>query len=141
MNHAKLLLIVSSLFGLWGVLMGAHMAGGGSYALSAIHAHVLVLGWLTLFAWSLFHKIYQPNQKRLAAFQAWTGIAGAILLTSGMWLYNTNPFDLPRGVTLGFYIGGGMTVVISFLLFVVLACLTDSKKRCVEEGAMVPSSF
>ncbi len=68
MNHAKLLLIVSSLFGLWGVLMGAHMAGGGSYALSAIHAHVLVLGWLTLFAWSLFHKIYQPKQKKTRRF-------------------------------------------------------------------------
>lgn len=129
MNYAKLLLIVSSLFGLWGVLMGAHMAGGGSYALSAIHAHVLVLGWLTLFAWSVFHKIYEPKQKILAGIQAWTGVIGALLLTSGMWLHNNEPIDLPFGVTLGFYIGGGITVVISFLVFVILAFLQESKKE------------
>ncbi len=129
MNHSKLLLIVSSLFGLWGVMMGAHMAGGGSYALSAIHAHVLVLGWLTLFAWSVFHKLYKPKQRLLASLQTWTGIIGAILLTVGMWLYTNEPFALPPALQLGLYIGGGMTVVVSFILFAVLAFLSSSKEE------------
>ena len=50
----KLLLVFAGIYGLLGTIMGAHMAGAGSYALRPIHAHVLVVGWLSLFSWSVF---------------------------------------------------------------------------------------
>ncbi|GAK00535.1 hypothetical protein [Geomicrobium sp. JCM 19055] len=63
MSYWKVLLIASALFGLYGAGMGAHMAGAGSLSLRPIHAHVLVLGWLSLFAWSVFLQSVSPETK------------------------------------------------------------------------------
>ncbi|KMK78102.1 hypothetical protein [Alkalihalobacillus pseudalcaliphilus] len=128
MNHAKILLIFSAIFGIIGVGLGAHMSGAGSYAFRPIHAHVSLVGWLTLFAWSMYYKVYQPKRKTLSNWQTITGVVGAIGLTMGMWFYNMNPFGLPDGVTLAFYIAGGMALVVAFLLFLLLVILEDGKK-------------
>ena len=61
------------------------MAGAGSYAFRPIHAHILLVGWLSLFAWGVFYRIYKVRAKKLIAIIGWTGIIGAVGLTSGMW--------------------------------------------------------
>lgn len=67
-NPVKLLLVFSGVFGLIGSVMGAHMAGSGSYALRPIHAHILVVGWLSLFSWSIFYKVFEVKYNALSKF-------------------------------------------------------------------------
>ena len=86
------LIRISAIFGLIGTVLGSHMAGAGSYAFRPIHAHILLVGWLSLFAWGVFYRIYKVRAKKLIAVQGWTGIIGAIGLTSGMWLQFMKPF-------------------------------------------------
>ncbi|ADU29552.1 hypothetical protein [Evansella cellulosilytica] len=127
MNYTKLLLVTSAIFGVIGVGIGAHMAGSMSYAFRPIHAHMLVLGWLTLFGWAIYYKVFQPKSKRLMAWHAWSAIIGAIGLIVGMWFYVLNPLSLPSTFNLIFYIVGGMSVVLSFILFLIMAILQDTK--------------
>ncbi|WP_413377501.1 hypothetical protein [Alkalihalobacillus sp. 1P02AB] len=129
MNHAKILLVLSAIFGIIGVFLGAHMSGAGSYAFRPIHAHVSLVGWLTLFSWSIYYKVYQPKRKNLANWQTIMAIIGSIGLTSGMWLYTLNPFNLPQGFTLGFYIGGGIALVFAFILFLLLVIFDGGEKE------------
>nr|WP_232353877.1 hypothetical protein [[Bacillus] enclensis] len=121
---------MSAVYALIGAFMGSHMAGAGSYAFKPIHAHILVVGWLSLFAFSSYYRSYEvPKTSKLAAFHVWTAIIGTFGLTSGMWLYNLNPFNLPGTFTMVFYIVGGTTLLVSFFLFMLMTFkYAESKK-------------
>ncbi|HZG69894.1 MAG TPA: hypothetical protein VEY51_00015 [Chondromyces sp.] len=129
MPYHVLLLRFAAIFGFIGAMLGSHMAGAGSYAFRPIHAHLLVVGWLSLFAFSAYYRMYEvPKGSKLAAAHVWSAIIGTIGLTSGMWLYNTKPFELPETFTMVFYIAGGSILLLSFLLFVFVTFrYSDSK--------------
>ncbi|HEX6593146.1 MAG TPA: hypothetical protein VF095_00975 [Bacillota bacterium] len=119
-TYSKVLLRFSALFALVGAVLGSHMAGSGSYAFKSVHAHILVVGWLTLFAWSVYYKLFRPTNKTVAKLHVWTAIIGSIGLTVGMWLYYVRPFDLGDAITTIFFIVGGSILLISFILFLLL---------------------
>jgi hypothetical protein len=121
------LIRVSAIFGLIGTVLGSHMAGAGSYAFRPIHAHILLVGWLSLFAWGVFYRIYKVRAKKLVTLHGWTGIIGAIGLTTGMWLQFMKPFNVNETLSLIFYIVGGTVLLVSFALFVIITFLTEKK--------------
>ncbi len=114
------LIRVSAIFGLIGTVMGSHMAGAGSYAFRPVHAHILLVGWLSMFAWGIFYKNYKVNANKLLSTQGWTGIIGAIGLTAGMWLDFLEPFGENKLLSLPLYIGGGTILLLSFVLFAII---------------------
>ncbi|WP_102261410.1 hypothetical protein [Mesobacillus jeotgali] len=119
MKFDVVLLRLSAIYAFVGAFMGSHMAGAGDYAIRPVHAHILVVGWLSLFAFSSYYRSYAvPKTSKLASFHVWTAILGSFGLTLGMWLYNVKPFPLPETFTMVFYIVGGSTLLLSFLLFV-----------------------
>ncbi|KAA0566852.1 hypothetical protein F0342_02040 [Bacillus sp. CH30_1T] len=125
-----LLLRMSAIYGFIGAFLGSHMAGAGSYAFKPIHAHILVVGWLSLFAYSSYYRSYQvPKSSKLAFAHVWTAIIGSIGLTVGMWMYNLNPFNLPGSFTMLFYIVGGSTLLLSFFLFVFMTFKYSESKK------------
>ena len=123
------LIRISALFGLLGTVLGSHMAGAGSYAFRPIHAHILLVGWLSMFAWGVFYRIYKVRVTKLIAVHGWTAIIGAIGLTSGMWLQFMQPFDVNPTVSLILYIVGGTILLISFALFVAVTFLTEKERK------------
>lgn len=126
-NPVKILLVAAGLFGLIGSVMGAHMAGSGSYALRPIHAHILVVGWLSLFSWAVFYKAFNVRYNGLAKFHVWTAIIGTTGLVLGMFVNNVASLGLPDVFTLILYIGGGVTLLISFITFFVQTLLYQDK--------------
>ncbi len=123
------LIRIAALFGLIGTVLGSHMAGSGSYAFRPIHAHILLVGWLSMFAWGVFYKIYKVRAKKLIAFHGWSAIIGSIGLTTGMWLQFIKPFNINDTFALVFYIVGGTILLISFALFVVITFLTEKVEK------------
>ena len=121
------LIRVAAIFGLIGTVLGSHMAGAGSPAFRPIHAHILLVGWLSLFAWGVFYKIYKVRAKKLIALHGWTGIIGAVGLTTGMWLQFMKPFNVNETLALIFYIVGGTVLLVSFALFAVITFMTEKK--------------
>ncbi|WP_240374991.1 hypothetical protein [Bacillus piscicola] len=119
-NYSKVLLRFSAIFALIGAFVGSHMAGAGSYAFRPVHAHILVVGWLSLFAWAMYYKVFYREKSVLATLQVWTAIIGSIGLTAGMWLQNLQPFGLPELFNLLFYIIGGSVLLLSFVFFLIL---------------------
>lgn len=126
-NYSKILLRVSALFALVGAFIGSHMAGAGGPEFKSVHAHILVVGWLTLFAWALFYKVFYTIRGKLAVFHVYSAIIGAIGLTLGMWLYYVNPIDMGKVVTTVFFIVGGSIMLISFILFTIIAFMANEK--------------
>lgn len=118
----------SALFSVIGAFLGSHMAGAGSYAFRPIHAHILVVGWLTLFAWGVYYEIFTITSKKLAIAHTWTAIIGTTGLVLGMWVYFLKPFNFPEGVSLVLYIVGGTTLLISFILFFITTFFISKKE-------------
>jgi hypothetical protein len=118
MKYSSLLLRLSAIFGLIGAAMGGHMAGSYDYAYKPVHAHVLVVGWLSIFSWAVYYRVFQPTSKVLSALHVYSAIIGVVGLTAGMALNILQV--LPRAVNLIVYIGGGATLLLSFSLFCLL---------------------
>lgn len=123
------LIRIAAIFGLIGTVLGSHMAGAGSYAFKAVHAHILLVGWLSLFSWGVFYRIYKVRAKKLLTIQGWTGIIGAIGLSAGMWLQFLKPFNVNEVFSLILYIVGGTVLLISFALFAVITFLTEKEGK------------
>ena len=123
------LIRIAALFGLVGTVLGSHMAGSGSYAFRPIHAHILLVGWLSVFSWGVFYKIYKVRATKLIALHGWSAIIGSIGLTTGMWLQFIKPFNINETFALVFYIVGGTILLASFALFVVITFLTEKTSK------------
>lgn len=119
------LIRLASILGVIGVVLGAHMAGAGSYAFLPAHAHILVVGWLSLFAWGIFYKLFKLRNEKLINVQGWSAVVGAIGLTLGFVLNNLTPFGELKAFYLSVYIGGGVVLLISFILFMLLTFRTQ----------------
>ena len=121
MNKARFLIQVSAIYALIGAFIGGHMAGAGSYMFKSTHAHILVVGWLSLFAFGIFYAIFKiPRNSKLAVIHVWSAFIGAFGLTTGMWLYYFQPAWAPELFTLLYFIIGGSVLTISFFVFLVM---------------------
>ena len=117
----------AAIFGLVGTFIGSHMAGQMDYALKPIHAHILLVGWLSVFAWGIFYKVYTIKYKKLVAIHSILGMGGALGLTVGMWMYNLNPFQLNESFVTVFFIVGGTLLLLAFLLFMVITFMVERR--------------
>jgi len=119
----------SAIFGIIGTFLGSHMSGNMDYSLRPIHAHILLVGWLSVFAWGIFYKVYSIKYKRLVPIHSILGMLGALGLTVGMWMYNINPFNLNETFVMVFFIVGGSLLLVAFLLFVPITFLIDKQQN------------
>lgn len=117
----------AALFGILGTYVGSKMSGEIDYSLRPIHAHILLVGWLSVFAWGIFYRAYKVKYKKLVAVHGWMAILGAFGLTFGMWMYNLNPFQLNETLVMILFIVGGSVLLLAFLLFVFITFFTEKE--------------
>lgn len=121
------LIRLAAVFGVIGTVIGSSMSGSMDYGLRPIHAHILLAGWLSVFAWGIFYKVYRVRSSLLVNIHGWTAVLGSIGLTSGMWFYNLNPFNFNDAFVLVYFIIGGTLLLISFILFLVVTFFIEDK--------------
>lgn len=124
---SKRLIRFAAIMGLIGAVLGSHMAGAGSLAFRPVHAHILVVGWLSVFAWGIYYKAYRVKAEKLMAAQGWTGMIGSAGLSLGLWLQYLQPFGDVKALILPIYIGGGVILLISFFLFMLITFTTEKE--------------
>ena len=119
----------AAIFGLIGTFLGSKMSGDLDYSMRPIHAHVLLVGWLSVFAWGIFYSIYTVKYKVLVTVQSILAMTGAFGLSFGMWMYNQNPFNLNETFVMIFFIVGGSLLLLAFALFVVVTFFIENKEK------------
>ncbi|HWL23451.1 MAG TPA: hypothetical protein VNR38_06840 [Ureibacillus sp.] len=115
----------AAIFGIIGTFIGSKMSGNMDYSLRPIHAHILLVGWLSVFAWGIFYKVYRVKYKKLVTTHGILAMTGAFGLTFGMWMYNLNPFNLNETFVMVFFIIGGSLLLLAFLLFVIITFFVE----------------
>jgi hypothetical protein len=80
--QAAVVLVVAGM--IWGIVMAA----SGDH--SAMHAHLNLLGWVSLFLFGIFYHLHPAlDRSRTAMVQVWIWIAATVILTIGVGLVHT----------------------------------------------------
>ncbi len=116
-KYSKWLMRISAVYALIGAMLGSDIAGRKDYAMVPGHAHILVVGWLTLFAYGIFYYLFREiGMKKTAVLQAWTSIIGGGLMPISMLIY----YKSENTLTMIVFISSASILLLAIILFVVL---------------------
>lgn len=72
------------IFGLIGMVLGIFMGATHDFALAPVHAHVNLIGWVSMFLAGLFYTARPRTDGRLARWHFGIAVLGLILLAPGI---------------------------------------------------------
>jgi cbb3-type cytochrome oxidase subunit 1 len=94
---------------IWGIVMGVTE----DHSNASAHAHLNLLGWVSLFLFGTYYHLHPAiDRDRLASMQVWIWVVATISLVAGIALVNS-------GRTVGYPLNivGSLTLVADMLLF------------------------
>jgi peptidoglycan/LPS O-acetylase OafA/YrhL len=96
-----------------GMIWGIVMAISRDHSAMPAHAHLNLLGWVSLFLFGIFYHLHPAiDRSKAALVQVTAWIIGTIVLTIGVGLIHTG-----HDAGEPFAIGGSLTVFAAMLLF------------------------
>ena len=122
----KSLFRVSVSLGLFGMGLGIVMGILQDFTLMPAHAHLNLLGFVTMFLSALYYRaVPQAAASRLAPVQAIVSVVGAIVFPAGIACVLLGGHDRFEPVV----VGGALTVLLGMALFAVIVFRTAGAER------------
>ena len=82
--RAAVVMVVGGM--LWGIAMGI----SEDHSTMPAHAHLTLLGWVSLFLFGVYYHLHPAvDRRRLATLQVWVWILGTIVMTVGVALVHS----------------------------------------------------
>ncbi len=90
MKASPLSFLAAVLFALIGMAWGIIMAISQDHSTMPAHAHLNLLGWVSLFLFGIFYHLHPSlDGARTAILQVWIWIVGTVILTIGVALVHS----------------------------------------------------
>ena len=90
MRASKLCFLAAVLAAIAGMLWGLDMAISENHAALPAHAHLNLLGWVSLFLFGIFYRLHPLlDATKIALVQVWVWIIGTIVMAVGVGLVST----------------------------------------------------
>jgi hypothetical protein len=90
MRASKLCFLAAVIAAIAGMLWGLDMAISDNHAAMPAHAHLNLLGWVSLFLFGIFYRLHPSlDATKIALVQVWAWIVGTIVMTVGVGLVST----------------------------------------------------
>lgn len=69
-----------------GMAMGLYMAMSGDHVQHTTHAHVNLLGWVSMFLYGVYYRLNpEIDRTKLALWQARVALASVLVMAVGLW--------------------------------------------------------
>jgi hypothetical protein len=82
--RAAVLMVIAGM--IWGIVMGISQ----DHSTLPAHAHLNLLGWVSLFLFGIYYHLHAAlDRSRLASLQVWVWIVSTIILTIGVGLVHS----------------------------------------------------
>jgi len=121
MALGNICLIVAALMALTGMTMGIYMGTAQDFTLAPAHAHLNLVGWVTMALYGLYHRGNTGSAGRLRWMQAILGGVGAPAMAGGLALLLTSPAGSELyGRGEASVVVGSVLAMLSMLMFVVI---------------------
>jgi hypothetical protein len=115
-----------------GMAMGIYMGTAQDFTLAPAHAHLILLGWVTMAIYGLYYRSLDRPAGRLPLFQVVAGGLGAPAMAGGLGLLLMSPAgsELHTRGEASIIVGSTLSIL-SMLLFVVVVArnLVRSARR------------
>ncbi len=72
------------IYALVGMAGGIYMAASHDHSLTPAHAHWLLLGWVSMFLYGVFYRLFPTASRTLAAWHWWIANIGLIVMVAGI---------------------------------------------------------
>jgi uncharacterized membrane protein YczE len=97
MRASSLCFQAAVLLAVFGIAWGIQMAMTEDHTAMPAHAHLNLLGWVSLFLFGIFYQLHpQTDRSRTALVQAWGWIIGTVVQAAGVALVvSGNPIGEP----------------------------------------------
>lgn len=116
-----LLFTVAAVCALIGMGWGIQMSASGNHMLSPAHAHLNLLGWVSLGLFAVYyHLVPGAGATLLARVQAAFAIAGVVVIVPGIVMAITQSGEALAKI-------GSVLTIVSMLLFLVVVITTRSR--------------
>jgi hypothetical protein len=123
---AAVLMVVAVM--IWGIFM----AVSRDHSAMPAHAHLNLLGWVSLFLFGLFYHLHPAiDRSRAALVQVAVWIVGTVILTFGVGLLHTG-----HDIGQPFAAGGSFIVLASMLQFGWLVVRREQTAKAVRASAV-----
>lgn len=109
-------LLMAGLAALGGITLGIAMGIAQDFTLAPAHAHLNLLGWVTLALYGLYHRSSGREGGWLGWSQVIAGALGALLMAGGLGLYLNSGDDRYVPVV----VVGSLFTLLGMILFVVI---------------------
>ena len=104
------------IYALFGMIMGEIMAASGDHGLMPVHAHINVLGWVSLALFGVFYKLWpEAAEGSLAGLQFGLFNAGTVVQAIGVTLILTGDESFAPVAA-----GGSALLIIGMAMFAFL---------------------
>ena len=128
----KSLFRISVSLGLIGVLLGIVMGMRQDFVLMPAHAHLNLLGFVTMFLSALYYRVVpEAAASGLARYQAIVSVAGAVVFRVGIACVLLGGHDRFEPVV----VAGALTVLLGMALFAVIVFRTCGQERAMPVAA------
>jgi cbb3-type cytochrome oxidase subunit 1 len=108
-------LIISVLYAIFGMAMGIHMGIQNDFTYAHVHAHINLVGWVSLAVFGIVYKLY-PNagRSKLGVIHFIIANLGAIIFLPGIYIAMATTGD-----NIVFAVIGSLLTLLSMLTFLV----------------------
>ena len=115
-NIDRWFLRIAVIYALVAMFLGITMGIREDFTLASTHAHLNLVGWVSMALYALVYRQYPAAaQSRLAMLHFWIANVGAVLLTVGIYIQMA---DMP---SLAFIvISGSFITILGMLIFTVI---------------------
>jgi len=128
----KSLFRISVSLGLVGIILGIVMGIRQDFALMPAHAHLNLLGFVTMFLSALYYRVVpEAGASGLARYQAIVSVAGAVVFPIGIACVLVGGHDRFEAVV----VAGALTVLLGMALFAVIVFRTCGQQRAMPVAA------
>ena len=111
-------------FALCGMGLGIHMAATHDHVLAPLHAHVNLLGWVTMFLAGLFYFVRPECDGRMAKVHLTLAVVGLLILGPGLYGVLTGlPWGEPAAAA------GSMITLASMLVFAYVVFTAPARQK------------
>jgi len=128
----KSLFRISVSLGLIGIVLGIVMGIRQDFVLMPAHAHLNLLGFVTMFLSALYYRVVpEAGASGLARYQAIVSVAGAVVFPIGIACVLLGGHDRFEPVV----VAGALTVLLGMALFAVIVFRTCGQQRATPAAA------
>jgi cbb3-type cytochrome oxidase subunit 1 len=131
MDLSNVFLRLAVLFAIVGIALGAFMGGSGDHTLVGVHAHINLLGWVSMFLYGLFYRsLPGAAQGLLPTIHFWVAALGVLIFTPALAVVLLNLTSLMVVAEIGL-MTGPLLVMLGMILFAVIVFRATGKTQTV----------